>query len=79
MAWFQKEITISAKRRGCHLISDEFLSKVPEIKSIKVGIAHVFSKYGAENLLSQNIISFRGKADNKLVISERHFLFGVFF
>ena len=66
MAWFQKEITISAKKRGCHLISDEFLSKVPEIKSIKVGIAHVFSMYGAENLLSPNIIGFR---DNKLLSS----------
>ena len=44
MAWLQKEISISAKDRGCHLITEELLSKVPEIKSIKLGIAHIFSK-----------------------------------
>ena len=45
MAWFQKEITISAKKRGCHLIQDELLAKVPEIKSFKVGTVHVFSRF----------------------------------
>ena len=45
MAWFQKEITISAKKRGCHLISDDLIAKVPEIKSFKVGVVHVFSMY----------------------------------
>ena len=57
MAWFQKEITIAAKKRGCHLIQDELLAKVPEIKSFKVGIVHVFSRFYKTD---HNVTSFRG-------------------
>ena len=42
MAWFQKNITISEKNRGFHLITDEFLKKVPEIETFKIGILHIF-------------------------------------
>ena len=42
MAWFQKNITISEKNRGFHLITDEFLNKVPEIETFKIGILHIF-------------------------------------
>jgi hypothetical protein len=41
--WLQREITIPAKKRGCHLITDEFLKLVPEIEQIQIGIANVHS------------------------------------
>ena len=31
MAWYQKEITMSPKRRGFHLVTREIVSQVPEI------------------------------------------------
>jgi hypothetical protein len=41
--WLQREIAIPAKKRGCHLITDEFLKLVPEIEQIQIGIANVHS------------------------------------
>lgn len=46
--WFQREIAIPAKKRGCHLISDEFVRQVPEIQQIKIGLANVHSKFPHE-------------------------------
>lgn len=42
--WYQREIAISAKKRGCHLITDDVLHQVPEIQKIKIGTANVHSK-----------------------------------
>lgn len=43
--WFQKEVVLTAKSKGCHLLDDEVLAKLPEVQSLKVGTAHVFSEY----------------------------------
>ena len=51
--WFQKEIQLSAKAKGCHLLDDEVLAKLPEIASLKVGTAHIFSMYLASNCVSR--------------------------
>lgn len=42
---FQKEIKLSVKSRGFHLITDEVLRQIPELKEISVGILHVFIKH----------------------------------
>jgi len=42
-AWFQRELFIKPRRRGCHLITDE-IEKLEEIKNIKIGLCHVLSK-----------------------------------
>ena len=43
--WFQKELALQARNKGCHLLDDEVLAKLPEISSLKVGTAHFFSEY----------------------------------
>ncbi|MFP6763415.1 MAG: secondary thiamine-phosphate synthase enzyme YjbQ [Planctomycetaceae bacterium] len=42
MAWFQTEVRLSAQRRGFHLVTDEILAAVPELKDISAGLMHVF-------------------------------------
>jgi secondary thiamine-phosphate synthase enzyme len=42
MNWLQKEIFLSPKSRGFHLITDEIIEQVPEISVFFVGIAHIF-------------------------------------
>lgn len=46
----QKEITIKSKKRGFHLITEELLSQVPEIKQINIGIVNVFMKHTSASL-----------------------------
>lgn len=48
--WHQKEISISAKPRGFHLITDEILTQIDELKEIKTGIAHIFIKHTSAGL-----------------------------
>ena len=50
MNWIQKEIRISRKSRGFHLITHEFLSHIPELIKIKKGILHIFIKHTSASL-----------------------------
>ncbi len=55
MEWFQKEISISRKPRGYHLITDEILNHLPELGNIKIGFAHFFIKHTSASLtLNEN-------------------------
>ena len=42
MHWIQKQITLTARSRGFHLVTDEITRQVRELAGIEVGIAHVF-------------------------------------
>lgn len=48
--WHQKQITLSAKERGYHIITDEVLSEIPKIKQINTGIAHIFIQHTSASL-----------------------------
>ncbi|MGR8931729.1 MAG: secondary thiamine-phosphate synthase enzyme YjbQ [Gammaproteobacteria bacterium] len=43
--WIQKEIRLKARNRGFHLVTDEILSQLPELRGIKTGLLHVFIKH----------------------------------
>ncbi|MBN2732015.1 MAG: YjbQ family protein [Balneolaceae bacterium] len=48
--WHQKEITIGAKSRGFHIITDEVVNQLPKLKEINTGIAHIFIKHTSASL-----------------------------
>jgi len=48
--WFQKEIRLSPKPRGYHIVTREILKEIPEIKKIKTGLAHVFIQHTSDGL-----------------------------
>ncbi len=50
MNCFQKEFSLNSKGRGFHLITNEILHHVPEIKKIEIGIAHIFIKHTSASL-----------------------------
>ncbi len=50
MQIFQKELKLKPKSRGMHLITDEILMALPQIKSINTGIMHVFIKHTSASL-----------------------------
>lgn len=55
MGWFQKEIQITPKSRGFHLITQEVLQQLPELSSYSVGIAQVFIMHTSASLtLNEN-------------------------
>lgn len=50
MRIIQKEISIKSKKRGFHLITDEILSNLPEIRTFKSGICNIFLKHTSASL-----------------------------
>ena len=56
MSWFQKEITLSPKPRGFHLITREIVRQLPELSKYRVGIAHIFICHTSASLtLNENV------------------------
>lgn len=53
--WIQKQITLTARTRGFHLITEEILSQLHEIEKIKVGLIHIFITHTSASLtLNEN-------------------------
>ena len=50
MKFFQKEITLNARPRGFHLITDVIEESMPEIRRINTGILQVFIKHTSAGL-----------------------------
>jgi secondary thiamine-phosphate synthase enzyme len=48
--WIQKEFTLSAKSRGFHLITDEIITALPELKRIDCGLLHLFIQHTSASL-----------------------------
>ncbi len=55
MPWTQREITLKARPRGVHLVTDEVVDALPELKELKVGIAQLFIRHTSASLtLNEN-------------------------
>ncbi len=50
MQWVQKEVVLSARPRGIHLVTDEILQQAPEIGGFRVGLAHLFIQHTSASL-----------------------------
>jgi secondary thiamine-phosphate synthase enzyme len=48
--WIQKEIRLSPKTRGFHLVTREILGQLPEIKNIQIGLLNIFIKHTSASL-----------------------------
>ena len=48
--WVQKEITLKARARGFHLITDEIEQQLPELARFDVGIVNLFIKHTSASL-----------------------------
>lgn len=70
MKWIQKEIIIPGKTRGFHVITHDILQRVPEIKNISVGIAHIFIQHTSASLTINENASPDVRGDMELHFSE---------
>lgn len=55
MTYTQKKITLNRRPRGFHLITDEIVSQLPELRDYRVGVAHIFIQHTSASLaLNEN-------------------------
>lgn len=53
--WYQTEITLKARKRGFHLITDEVLNQLTELQNVNCGILHLFIKHSSASItLNEN-------------------------
>jgi secondary thiamine-phosphate synthase enzyme len=48
--WIQKEVTLKSRTRGFHLITDELLRALPELRDFKIGMLNVFILHTSASL-----------------------------
>ena len=55
MGWSQHKITLEARPRGVHLVTNEITGKLPELRELRVGLAHIFIRHTSASLtLNEN-------------------------
>jgi secondary thiamine-phosphate synthase enzyme len=53
--WLQREITLQPRPRGFHLVTGEVESALPELRELRVGLAHLFIRHTSASLtLNEN-------------------------
>jgi secondary thiamine-phosphate synthase enzyme len=50
VTWHQRELTLERRRRGFHLITDEILTALPELSTMRIGLLHVFILHTSASL-----------------------------
>ena len=48
--WYQKTLTLPPQVRGFHLITQDILTELPELRDIRIGILHVFIQHTSAGL-----------------------------
>jgi secondary thiamine-phosphate synthase enzyme len=55
MSWRQREITLRPRPRGVHLVTNEIVEALPELRSLQMGLAHLFIRHTSASLtLNEN-------------------------
>jgi secondary thiamine-phosphate synthase enzyme len=55
MSWYQKTFRLPSFKRGFHLITGQIESNMPELRKIKIGLAHIFIHHTSAGLtLNEN-------------------------
>ena len=50
MTWIQRQMALSARPRGCHLVTRDVVQAIPELRQVQVGLLHVFIQHTSASL-----------------------------
>lgn len=48
--WIQKELTLAARSRGFHLITEEIVTQLPDLTKFNIGLMHIFILHTSASL-----------------------------
>ena len=53
--WLQRDISLRARPRGFHLVTEEVVDELPEMRDLRVGLCHLFIRHTSASLtLNEN-------------------------
>ncbi|ALB68340.1 FIG00553642: hypothetical protein [Cronobacter dublinensis 1210] len=67
--WFQQTLTLKARPRGFHLITDDIVSQLPALSQVQTGLLHLLLEHTSASLTLNENCSPAVRHD-----MERHFL-----
>lgn len=70
MAWFQKIISLSPRKRGFHLVTNEILQQIPEIKQIEIGLMNIFIQHTSASLSINENASSDVRVDMETILNK---------
>ena len=68
MKWIQRQFVLRERPRGFHLITDDVLAELPELRELTTGILHLFIQHTSASLTINENVSADVRRD-----MERHF------
>lgn len=68
MPFTQKQLTLKPRSRGFHLVTDEVMAQLPELREYRLGLAHIFIQHTSASLAINENASPAVRRD-----LERHF------
>ncbi len=63
MKWIQKKLSLSPRRRGFHLVTDEILQQLPDLPDYGMGFLHLFIQHTSASLTLNENASAAVRAD----------------
>ena len=55
MPWSQRRISLKPRPRGVHLVTSEIVEQLPELRELRIGLAHIFIRHTSASLtLNEN-------------------------
>lgn len=67
--WYQQTLTLSAKPRGFHLVTDEVIGQIRDLSRVKTGLLHLLLQHTSASLTLNENCDPTVRSD-----MERHFL-----
>ena len=61
--WMQETITLAARPRGCHLITAEVTARLPGLRTLRVGLCHLFIQHTSAALTLNERVEPEVRAD----------------
>jgi secondary thiamine-phosphate synthase enzyme len=61
--WIQREIRLRPRPRGFHLVGDEVLAALPELRQVSVGILHLLIQHTSASLALSESVSAEVRRD----------------
>jgi secondary thiamine-phosphate synthase enzyme len=70
MQWNQRIIRLKPRPRGFHVITDEVVGRLPELREIEVGVLHLFIQHTSASLAINENVSPEVRSDFERHLTE---------
>ncbi|KAK6166613.1 hypothetical protein SNE40_023264 [Patella caerulea] len=68
--WFQKELSVGSRKRGCHNITDEIKRGLPEVNQVQIGLLNINIKHTSASLVLNECWDSDVRVDMEMMLNK---------